>query len=69
MPIYTWQCEKCGAVVEVLRSLSTYETEPDSTESANCETTGTSGHTWERLIQTPLLIAKGPGWGPGKGNW
>lgn len=69
MPMYMWECESCGAVVEVLRSLSNYETCPDSTESPDCEALATDGHAWRRLIQTPLVIAKGPNWGAGKGNW
>ncbi len=67
MPLYKWRCQICSHVAEVLRSLPDYEQAPTTAETPDCELL--SEHSWERLIQTPLLIGKGPNWGGGKGNW
>jgi putative FmdB family regulatory protein len=56
MPIYSFECKKCGAVSDVLRKVSDY-TPPDCI----------CGKKMERIFTPVSSILKGAGWS--KGQW
>lgn len=52
MPLYEYQCEKCGRVFEVMQKFS----------DAPLETHQGCGGTVKRLLSVPALQFKGSGW-------
>jgi len=52
MPLYEYQCDKCGAVFEVIEKFS----DKPLTVHENC------GGNVERLLSAPALQFKGSGW-------
>ncbi len=52
MPLYEYQCEKCGAVIEKIQKLS----DPPLKRCAEC------GGKLERLLSSPAIQFKGTGW-------
>ncbi|MFI5290524.1 MAG: FmdB family zinc ribbon protein [Polyangia bacterium] len=52
MPIYEYQCEKCGRRAEYLQKMS----DPPKTECESC------GGKLEKLISSGGFILKGGGW-------
>ena len=72
-PMYQYKCDVCGQSVDVLRKHDD-QYPPLDTESQPCAdgagaTQDAVGvHLWRKVITAPS-VAKGPGWGPGKGHW
>ena len=52
MPLYEYQCEKCGATVEKIQKFS----DPPLTICEKC------GGPLERLVSSPAIQFKGSGW-------
>ncbi len=53
MPIYEYECEKCGAVVEMMHGMSE---KPPTTKCAKCK------GKLQRLISASAFHLKGGGW-------
>ncbi len=53
MPIYEYECEKCGAVVEMMHGMSE---KPATTKCAKCK------GKLQRLISASAFHLKGGGW-------
>jgi putative FmdB family regulatory protein len=70
MPMYTYRCEKCGEQVDLIQPHD--QQAPPTTDDAPtpCEAGRNEGaaHTWTKVIHAPN-VARGAGWGGGKGNW
>ena len=54
MPIYEYECEKCGGVFELIHAVS-------ASPPKNCETPGCKG-TPRRMVSAGGFILKGDGW-------
>ena len=52
MPLYEYQCEKCGKIVEIIQKFS----DPPLSECEKC------GGELERLLSAPAFQFKGSGW-------
>ena len=52
MPLYEYQCEKCGKTVEIIQKFS----DPPPSECKKC------GGELERLLSAPAVQFKGTGW-------
>jgi hypothetical protein len=69
MPMYSWRCLTCEEKRDVLRDVDKREHPPkDEGETPECAKADTKTHAWVRVIHPPR-VAKGAGWGPGKGYW
>ncbi len=54
MPIYEYECEKCGSVFELIHAVSAHPPK-------NCETKGCKGKP-RRMVSAGGFILKGDGW-------
>jgi hypothetical protein len=61
-PLYTWQDEKTGKEVTVVRSVEEIEIAPTEEES------GVKDGRWKRLL-CACTFKRGPNWTGSKGNW
>ena len=68
MPMYHWICIRCGAEVDVIRSVEAIEAGPTEEElgcdcsAKHCE------ETYERIMCAPVF-KRGDGWRGKKGSW
>jgi predicted nucleic acid-binding Zn ribbon protein len=70
-PIYTWEDERTGKSVEVIRDFDKYEVAPTEEEAtgAGLENKEYQLALWKRVIGKGLRVVKGDNWGGGKGYW
>ena len=71
MPLYTWQCEKCGEKIEVMRKADDYRIPPNKTEEAEESVCSECSHAWQKLIDASLWTSRTAAWAKdgSKGNW
>lgn len=70
MPCYTWLCQKCQHIEDVVRSFDEYTLPPDPLTEVSKDCPDGDAHQWERMIGGSQAVLKGPGWGYGrKGHW
>lgn len=69
--MYTYRCTRCGEELDLIQphDAQAAPTADDAPTSCTGAPDGhPTAHQWTKVIHPPN-IARGPGWGGGKGNW
>lgn len=70
MPLHEWRCQGCKKEVEVIRSFSEHDKQPEE----KCDCPEGTDPQWQKFLSKPPQAAYGGSWtGPfgqgGKGRW